>query len=64
MDAQAIGVLRRELQREDLQIFSAVRLALRDVRAGQPESAVARLRSDADKLRCFDTPLNALLASQ
>lgn len=54
-------ILGQELAREDLQVYTVVRMAQRDVAAGAIDSALARLRVDADKLRCYDTPLNHLL---
>lgn len=51
-----------ELTREDLQIYTVVRMARNDLAAGAVDSAVARLRVDADKLRAYDTWLNELLA--
>lgn len=46
----------------ELDIFSVVHLARRDLREGNLASAVARLRTDADKLRTMKPELVALLA--
>jgi|JI10StandDraft_1071094.scaffolds.fasta_scaffold44191_1 hypothetical protein len=54
-------MVKREVAREDLRIYSVVVMAGLDLDAGKVESALARLRVDADKLRCYDSPLNELL---
>jgi len=56
-----IKMLERELARPDLSIYAVCRMALVDVRNGLYSSAIVRLRVDADKLRCYDTPINAFL---
>lgn len=53
--------MRAELQREDLRVYSAVVMADRDLVAGDVAGALARLQSEADKLRCHDTPINDLI---
>lgn len=57
----AIAGIIEELSREDLSIYSVVRLARKDLLQGNLKVALARLLVDADKLRCFETPLNDLL---
>ncbi len=57
-----LRMLRNELVREDLQINTVIVLAKVDLEAGDVEGALSRLRVDADKLRAFQTPLNAPLA--
>lgn len=59
---EELVILGHELAREDLQVYTVVRMAQQDLAAGAIDSALARLRVDADKLRCYDTPLNQLLA--
>lgn len=63
MDAEIVQMMKTELQRSDLQIHLVVRMALQDVNAGDYKTALMRLRVDADKLRCHETPLNAVLSS-
>ena len=53
--------LTAELAREDLQGYTVVRLAQRELASGQVETALARLRVDADKLRAHDTFISELL---
>jgi hypothetical protein len=57
------AILRAELARPELRIYTVVVMAERDLAAGRLDAALARLRVDADKLRCHDTRLNELLAS-
>lgn len=54
---QELVRLRQELQREDLQSFTVVRMALRDVLDGNVDTAIARLTVDADKFRACSTVL-------
>lgn len=54
--------LRAELQRADLRIYSVVVLAAQDLDAGKVGDALSRLKVDADKLRCHETPINEMLA--
>jgi len=56
--------LRKELSREDLSIYAAVRLARKDVEIGHFDAAISRLRVDADKLRMHDSVLNELITYQ
>lgn len=58
-----VTLLHAELAREDLQVYTVVRMARLDVERGDVDAAIARLRIDADKLRCHDTMINRLLAS-
>ncbi len=44
-------ILRQEIRRAELQIFTAVRLARRAVMVGDLQGAVVTLRADADKIR-------------
>lgn len=62
LDDDNLALLRAELERPDLQIYSVVVMARRDLAAGDVDAALVRLRVDADKLRCHDTPINRLLA--
>lgn len=43
--------LERQLKREDLQIFTVVRMAQKDLAKGDLDMVLCRLRMDADKLR-------------
>lgn len=54
--------LLRELAREDLSIYTAVRMAREDVSAGRLDEAFARLRIDADKIRMHSRSLYELIA--
>jgi len=63
LSAEDLALLKAELARDDLQIYTVVVMALRDLDAGRVDAALARLRVDADKLRCHDTPINRLLKS-
>lgn len=63
LSAEDREMLQAELQRPDLRAYTVVRLAASDLEAGDAETALARLRVDADKLRCYDTPINRLLAA-
>lgn len=56
MESSILTLLQAELKREDLRVYCAVVMADRDLDAGDVASALARLRSEADKLRCHDTP--------
>lgn len=56
--------LHRELAREDLDSYTAVRMARADVAAGHFEAAVARLRVDADKLRMLNGILYGIITYQ
>jgi hypothetical protein len=49
--------LRDRLANDEISIYTAVVLARRDLAAGQVTSAIARLRSEADKLRMHDKEL-------
>ena len=64
LSAEDVRTLRRELENEDLQVYTVVRLAQRDLEAGDVETAIARLRVDADKLRNHDTKITRLLAQR
>lgn len=57
------ALLAGELARADLQVYTVVRMAKRDLERGHADTAIARLKVDADKLRCHDTPINQLIAS-
>lgn len=50
MTAEDLALLKAELEREDLQIYSVVVMARRDLEVGKVDAALARLRVDADKL--------------
>ncbi|MEJ6002770.1 hypothetical protein [Paucibacter soli] len=63
MTADDLDILKSELERDDLQIYSAAAMARRDIETGNVDAALARLRVDADKLRCYDTQINRLLMS-
>lgn len=49
--------LMTHLQDPDLQCYTIVRMALRDLEEGNMNAAMARLSVDADKLRCYDSVL-------
>ena len=55
------NILRHELDREDLSIFTCVRMARRDLDFGHFDSAMARLASESDKLRTYSKPLDELI---
>ena len=57
-------VLRRELAREDLAIYTVVRMAREEVAVGHFDTAVARLRVDADKILMHSQPLYDLITYQ
>ncbi len=57
-------MLRQELARDDLNIFSAVRLAQEACAVDNFDSAVMYLRSDADKIRTVSPALYALITYQ
>ncbi len=64
LSAEDVEMLKTELQRADLRVYTVVVMAERDLDTGNVDGALARLRVDADKLRCYDTPINRLLASR
>jgi hypothetical protein len=53
--------LRREINRDDLNIYTAVVMARKDIEVGRYESAIARLRVDADKIRMHSAALYELI---
>jgi len=53
--------LTSRLSNSDLDIYTVVPLARRDLSSGRVSDAIARLRSEADKLRVFDKELVAAL---
>ncbi len=57
-------VLRRELAREDLAIYTVVRMAREEVAVEHFDAAVARLRVDADKILMHSRPLYDLITYQ
>jgi hypothetical protein len=57
-DDDTLAMLRQELARADLQIYSVVVMAQRDLEAGRFAAVLARLKVDADKLRMHASPLN------
>lgn len=61
LDDEDIAVLREELEREDLSVYTVVRMARQDLDNGEVSGAMSRLLVDADKFRAYDTPLNDLL---
>ena len=52
------------LNNPSLDIFSAVRMARADAWAGDFVACFARLRVDADKVRCFDLKLYQSVCSE
>jgi len=64
LSAEDLAVLTVELAREELQIYTAVVLARRDLEAGNADAAIARLRVDADKLRVHCTPILRMLSGR
>lgn len=56
--------LRRELAREDLALYTVVLIAREEVAVEHFDTAVARLRVDADKIRMHSQPLYDLITYQ
>ena len=56
--------LRKELSRDDLSIYTVVRLARQDVEVGNFDAAISRLRVDADKLRAHSPIILGLISQQ
>jgi hypothetical protein len=56
-----LAEITRRLGNPDIQCFSAVLMARRDLNAGNHEAAVCRLRIDADKIRPLDAELYRLV---
>ncbi len=63
LDPDELHILRRELQRPELRVYTAVVLASRDLDNGDIPGALARLRVDADKLRSHETRITQLLGA-
>lgn len=61
LDPNDLEILRRELQRPDLRMYTAVVMASRDLENDDIAGALARLRIDADKLRSHETEVTRLL---
>lgn len=61
LNANDLEILKKELQRPELRVFTVVVMASRDLEIGDVAGALARLRVDADKLRAHDTRINCLL---
>ncbi|PEH40455.1 hypothetical protein CRM94_17220 [Burkholderia gladioli] len=62
MHNDELRALSNELGDDDLSIFTAVRLARDDVSQGDIETALSRLRIDADKIRTLSPRLYELIA--
>lgn len=56
-----LEILKQELQRPELRVYTVVIMASRDLENGDVAGALARLRIDADKLRAHNTPITRLL---
>jgi hypothetical protein len=56
-------LLLRELKREDLSIFTSVRMANLALVQGDSWGAILHLKTDADKIRCYSKPLYDLVTS-
>lgn len=56
-----IELLRRELSRDDLSIYTVVVMARQAVELGRYAEAVSRLRVDADKIRMHSRELYELI---
>lgn len=54
---ETIKQLQEMLKQEDIQIYTVVHMAVKDLEKGNIESAVSRLRIDADKIRMHSEPL-------
>jgi hypothetical protein len=52
-----IAALRQALADPELQVYTVVVMACQDLDTGNVEGALARLRTDADKLRTIDKDL-------
>lgn len=57
-------ILRGELVRDDLSIYTVARMAREDVAAGRFDAAVARLRVDADKILMHNRLLYDIIMDQ
>lgn len=57
-------ILRNELARSDLSIFSCVALAKVELATGHYDAAIARLLVDADKIRTISRPLYDIVRHQ
>tara|TARA_B100001105_G_scaffold248049_1_gene233378 strand:+ start:749 stop:934 length:186 start_codon:yes stop_codon:yes gene_type:complete len=57
-----VALLKMLLSSTELDIYSAVVMARQDLETGRLDSAVARLRVDADKIRTVDKRLYDLIA--
>ncbi|RGE40955.1 hypothetical protein DZC30_19600 [Comamonas testosteroni] len=56
-----LEILKQELLRPELRIYTVVVMATRDLESGDVSGALARLRVDADKLRAHNTQITRLL---
>jgi hypothetical protein len=56
--------LRKELERDDLSIYTAVRMARHDVEVGHFDAAISRLRFEMDKLRMHSPEICDLIRVQ
>lgn len=56
--------LNHEVRREDLQAYTAIRMARRELAAGNVDGALATLRVDADKIRSYSPDLYALVTGK
>lgn len=56
-----IKMLQAELQREELQVYTAIVMAKKDLDDGNYDTVIFRLKLDADKWRGYDTPINDFL---
>lgn len=56
-----LEILKQELQRPELRVYTVVVTASLDLENGDVAGALARLRTDADKLRAHNTQITRLL---
>ncbi|QPS78381.1 MULTISPECIES: hypothetical protein [Delftia] len=56
-----LEILKKELQRPELRVYTVVVMASLDLENGDVAGALARLRIDADKLRAHNTQITRLL---
>jgi hypothetical protein len=58
---EQVELLRQELAREDLSIYTVVVMARKEVELGRIDEAIARLRVDADKILVHSRELYDLI---
>lgn len=58
------AILRSELARQDLSVYTVVRMAREDLACGNFDAAVARIAVDMDKIRMHSPELARLIADR